>query len=161
MASKLSPRAAKIIGTGMLILSVVSLGFGGEQTLRGIEKKNSWNKVTAKVTNLEPVRGRRGRTSYKAWFAFTDPATNHSYTIKSKWSSNPPTFQRGQRVEVLYPAENPEEAVANTFTEVFFWAMVGGLAGLILGVFGWALRFGKRDDSPDQATPQADTTPTA
>ena len=146
MASKLSPRASRIIGTIMLILSVLSLGFGGEQALQGMEKKNNWNKATAMVTNLEPVRGRRGRTSYKAWFTFRDTATNHSYTVKSRWSSNPPSFQRGQRVEVLYPAENPEEAVANTFTEVFFWALVGGIAGLILGFCGWALRFGKRDN---------------
>ena len=146
MASKLSPRASRIIGIIMLILSVAALGFGGAQTLQGIEKKNNWNKTTAMVTNLEPVRGRRGRTTYKAWFAFRDPATNRSYTVKSNWSSSTPNFQRGQKVELLYPAENPEAAVANTFTEVFFWALVSGIAGLILGICGCSLRFGKNEE---------------
>lgn len=151
-SKKLSILAYRIMGMIMIILSVALLGFGGVQAWRGMEKKNTWSKVTAMVTSLEPVRGRRGRTSYKAWFAFQDPATNRSYTVKSNWSSNPPSFQRGQRVELLYPAANPEEAVANTFTEVFFWALIAGIGGLVLGICGLALRFGKRDDgdAPDE-----------
>lgn len=140
---QLSPRAAKIIGNILMILSVVALCFGGEQFIRGMNKRSEWCRAEAKVTHLEPVHGRRGRTSYKAWFAFRDPATNRSYSVRSTAASNPPAFRRGQRVEVLYPAEHPEEAVADTLMEVYYAAIFLGVAWVVLGVLGLALRFGR------------------
>ena len=157
MATKtkqLSPRAAKIIGSLLIIVSVIALCFGGEQVVKGIEKSHTWNKEIATVTHLEPVRGKRGRVSYKACLSFRDAATNHSYSIKSQIASNPPSFQRGQKVEVLDPADNPENAVVNSFMEIYFWALIAGVMGLVMGFFGCALSFGKQSKAePDPEAP--------
>lgn len=108
--------------------------------------RSEWSKAIATVTNLEPVRGSKRRVKYAAWFAFRDEATNRSYRVRSHMISYPPAFRRGQRVEMLYPADHPEDAVANRFMEVYFWAMALGLIGIVLAVFGFALRK-TRDDA--------------
>lgn len=149
MATKLSPRGAKIVGRLLLILSVASLIFCGYHVVQGQEKQNTWQKVTAKVTRLEPVHGRRGRISYKAWFSFRDPATNHSYSVHSNMSSGASTFRPGQQVELLYSPENPEAAVANRLLEIYFLAFVSGVIGLTLSICGLALCFGKKSRAPE------------
>ena len=155
MAKQLSPRKVKITGIILLLLSVAALCFCGEQVVEGIHKSHTWNKTTATVTHLEQVRGKRGRISYKACFSFRDPATNHSYSVKSKMSSSSPSYRRGQKVEMLYSPEAPEEAVVNTFVEIYFWAIVGGIIGAALGLFGWAALFDKQKEEAAESTQEA------
>lgn len=153
MAQKqLSPRTQRIIANILIILAVVAGLFGGDQLIKSINKRSEWNKAEAVVTRLEPIRGRRGRTTYAAWFTFRDPATHRSYTVKSKVNSNPPAFKVREKVEVLYPAEHPEDAVANTFMEVYLYALLLGAVFVIFGFMGLVLRFGK-SSTPEDAAP--------
>lgn len=154
MAQKkqLSPRAQRIIGNILIILSVVAGLFAGDQLVKSIHMRSEWNKTEAVVTRLEPIRGRRGRVSYAAWFSFHDPITHRSYSVKSKVNSNPPAFKVREKVELLYPSDNPEDAVANTFLEVYFYSLFLGGAFVVLGFLGLALRFGKGSKSQDEST---------
>ena len=152
--NQLSPRTQRIIGSILIILAVVAGLFGGDQLIKSINKRSEWNKAEAVVTRLEPVRGRRGRTTYAAWFTFRDPATHRSYTVKSKVNSNPPAFKVREKVEVLYPAGHPEDAVANTFMEVFLYTILLGGAFVVFGFLGLALRFGKNSKDEQPAPPE-------
>ena len=152
MKKQLSPRAQRIIGNILIILSVLSALFGGDQLVKSMRMRSEWSKAEATVTRLEPVRGRRGRTTYAAWFSFRDPATHRSYTVKSKVNSNPPAFKVREKIEVLYPADHPEDAVANTFLEVYFYVLLLGGVFVIFGFLGLALRFSK-GTTPEDAAP--------
>lgn len=150
MASKLSPRATKIIGYLLVIVSAIAIGFSINQTINGFETRNSWNKASAKVTRLErhTTHGRRGmRTTYTAWFSFWDPDSKRSYTVKSNVSMSSPMYTSGQKVEILYPKDHPEKAVINSVIEIFFIAIVCGVIGLISGLFGLFCLHGARKRS--------------
>ena len=139
MAKKLSPRAAKIIGYLLVIVSAIAISFAINQTTNGFDMRESWNKATAKVTRLErhTSHGRRGSTTiYTAWFSFWDDTTKRSYTVKSKIGMSHPTYRSGQMVEILYPTDHPENAVINSVMEIFLLAIISGAVGLLSGIFG-------------------------
>ncbi|MBQ3240682.1 MAG: hypothetical protein IJB00_05795 [Akkermansia sp.] len=49
------------------------------------------------------------------------PVGEQVYTIRSSLSSNPPAYEVGEKVEMLYPADKPEDAVPNTFWGLYIW----------------------------------------
>lgn len=156
---QLSPRTQRIIGNILIILSIVAGLFAGDQLIKSIHKRSEWCRAEAVVTRLEPIPSSRGRGGYAAWFSFRDPATHRSYSVKSKINSNPPIFQVREKVEVIYPADHPENAIANTFMELYLYSIFLGVAFVIFGFLGLALRFGK--NSKDELPAPSETQPEA
>lgn len=64
-------------------------------------------------------------------------------TAKDSLSSNPPRFQVGQEIDVLYNPENPHNARINNRLNLYFLpALLGGL-GLLFGGMGIIIVFSR------------------
>ena len=61
--------------------------------------------------------------------------------IQDSLSSNPPRFQVGQEIDVLYESENPQKARINKWMNLYFVPVLLGGMGLIFGGVGIAIVF--------------------
>lgn len=82
------------------------------------EKRDTWSRATATVAELEKVESSsNGGETWRPVFSLS--AEGKEYNIRSSSSSNPPAYRVGEQVEMLYPVENPAEAVTNTFAGLY------------------------------------------
>jgi hypothetical protein len=87
--------------------------------------------VTAqgKVVALKPVHSSRNNSiSYAPVFRFDVPGW-HFATVVSHTSSRPPAFKVGEGVTVLYQPGHPEDAVIDSFGQLWLGDLVFGIAG--------------------------------
>ena len=61
--------------------------------------------------------------------------------IQDSISSNPPRFQVGQEIDVLYESGNPQKARINKWMNLYFVPVLLGGLGLIFGGVGIAIVF--------------------
>jgi len=106
--------------------------------------------VQGRVVFMKPVREpQHNRLSFAPVFRFDVPGT-HFATVVSNTSSNPPAFKVGEAVTVHYERGHPENAVIDSFGQLWLgdWvfgsvgALFTGLSLLILV----SVRRGKRRD---------------
>ncbi len=64
-----------------------------------------------------------------------------SFVMQDNLSSNPPRFQVGQEIDVLYESENPQKARINKWMNLYFAPVLLGVLGLIFGGIGISLVF--------------------
>ncbi|MBL8090909.1 MAG: DUF3592 domain-containing protein [Anaerolineales bacterium] len=64
-------------------------------------------------------------------------------TAKDSLSRNPPQFQVGQEVDVLYNPENPHNARINKWLNLYFLPVLLGGLGLLFGGIGVLIVFSK------------------
>jgi hypothetical protein len=57
-------------------------------------------------------------------------------SFRSSTGSNPPSYDRGERVEVLYRADSPEDARINGFASLWLLPLIFGGIGLVITVVG-------------------------
>ena len=99
------------------------------------------------VVSLQQDRsgGRRGSYVYHPVFRFT-AQDGKEYRVKYNIGSNPPAWEPGEKVELIYRADNPEEAVPNTLWGKYAVAFILGVIGIgftVLGSFlAWYSRRG-------------------
>jgi hypothetical protein len=60
-------------------------------------------------------------------------------TFRSSTGSNPPSYEEGERVEVLYRADSPEDAQINGFASLWLLPLVFGGIGLLFAGIGTAV----------------------
>jgi Protein of unknown function (DUF3592) len=110
--------------------------------------------VQGKIAGFKPVRTRRGgHTTYAPVFRFDVPGT-HFATVVSHVSSGSPAFRVGEPVTVHYPPGHPEEAVIDSFGQL--WLMdcaVGGFGALFFGIGMLTLVSGWRRNRRDLPSP--------
>ena len=61
--------------------------------------------------------------------------------IQDSVSTNPPRFQVGQEIDVLYESGNPQKARINKWMNLYFAPVLLGCMGLIFGGVGIAIVF--------------------
>ncbi|KPI10207.1 Protein of unknown function DUF3592 [Actinobacteria bacterium OK074] len=66
-------------------------------------------------------------------------ADGTSTTFRDSTGSNPPAYERGERVEVLYRADSPEDARINGFLSLWLLPLVFGGVGLVIAGAGTAV----------------------
>ncbi|MFI5660798.1 DUF3592 domain-containing protein [Streptomyces sp. NPDC051684] len=54
------------------------------------------------------------------------------HTFRSSTGSNPPAYEQGERDEVLYRADDPEDARINGFLSLWLLPLIFGGIGLIV-----------------------------
>ncbi|MFD7620832.1 DUF3592 domain-containing protein [Streptomyces sp. NPDC059802] len=60
-------------------------------------------------------------------------------TFRSSTASNPPSYEQGERVEVLYRSDSPEDARINGFASLWLLPLIFGGIGLVIAGIGTAI----------------------
>ncbi len=91
------------------------------------------------VTELVPKRDKDdGSTTYTPVVMF-EADSGASVSFASSFSSNPPSYVVGERVEVLYAPGNPNEARINGFGSLWFGSMILGGLGTVFSTIGFGI----------------------
>ncbi|MGQ4386782.1 DUF3592 domain-containing protein [Streptomyces sp. SAS_270] len=65
-------------------------------------------------------------------------------TFRSSTGSNPPSYDRGEHVEVLYRADSPGDARINGFASLWLLPLIFGGIGLVFAGVGTAFAMARR-----------------
>ncbi|WP_115717821.1 DUF3592 domain-containing protein [Gallaecimonas mangrovi] len=97
--------------------------------------------VTApgQVVDLDYSQSSDGSGTYHPEVAFKDQyGQNHIFISNS--GSNPPSYDRGDSVEVIYLPSKPEQARINSFLSVWFVPIICSIFGVVFSAIGWGGR---------------------
>ncbi|MGW0337911.1 DUF3592 domain-containing protein [Streptomyces sp. NPDC003011] len=124
-----------------LILAGVSVSFlaNAERapgTVVALEWRNDDNGVSRKK------RVNDGPVAYPV-VEFTS-ADGTPRTFRSSTGSNPPSYEEGERVEVLYRADSPDDARIKGFASLWLLPLIFGGIGLLFAGIGTALAMVRR-----------------
>jgi hypothetical protein len=99
--------------------TVVALEWRDDDSNRGVSRKTS---VPDKPSAYPVVE-------------FTSADGTHR-TFRSSTGSNPPSYDEGDQVEVLYRADSPEDAEINGFASLWLLPLIFGGLGLVIAGIG-------------------------
>lgn len=135
-----------------ILLSLIPLGVGLLFLVISILVSSSMRKFVSKAqqtqgTIVDMVLSRGSSSS----------STNASYTyapvfefraisgqmirVQESVSSNPPQFQVGETVEVLYDPEDPQNARINKWSNLYLFPTLFGVIGLLITAIGVAVGY--------------------
>jgi hypothetical protein len=110
--------------------------------------------VQGRITSFRKMHHAR-HNSYAPVFRFELPGTRFA-TVVSRTSSSPPEFKVGDGVTVHYPAGHPEQAVIDSFGQLWLMDWVfGGFGALFFAVGLLTLVSGWRRNRRDLASPDS------
>ena len=124
----------------LLFIGLALTGLGWFLLLRAHGKVNGRPVIGGEVTELIPVRGSKGGTSYKLRVAYQDPGGNPG-TLITGWAQNPPAAKQGERVKLAWtgPGEPP---VLLLFSSLFGVGWVLVMAGFAMMAIGAGFAYG-------------------
>jgi hypothetical protein len=93
-------------------------------------------RAEGRVAELEYQRSSDGGGTYKPVVRFR-PEGAEEIEFRGTVGSNPPSFRKGEAVEVLYDPQAPERARINSFGQLWFVPVLLGVFGLVFGGIGW------------------------
>jgi hypothetical protein len=129
-----NPKKVAIFCATFLAVSLTMLGIAGFLVWKTSHFLDRAVSAQGTIIALVPViRPNQSRT-FAARFSFTTPA-KQAVTITSKSSSNPPEFEVGESVAVLYLPNNPADARIDSFFQL--WgasSIVGGIGTVFLAI---------------------------
>jgi len=96
--------------------------------------------VKATVTQMVYSHSSEGGGGYSPVYQFRT-LDGQTIVIQDSLASNPPRFQVGQQIEVLYDPGNPQNARINRWMSLYFVPVLLGGIGLIFGGVGIAIAF--------------------
>ena len=94
------------------------------------------------VTQMVYSHSSEGGGGYAPVYQFKT-LDGQTIVIQDSLSSNPPQFQVGQKIDVLYESANPQKARINKWMNLYFAPVLLGGMGLIFGGVGLAIVFPK------------------
>lgn len=119
-----------LLGFGMLAVSLF---------LYTATKEFLKDAVTAQGTVTELVRSKSSdSTTYRPVVEFKT-ADGSVVEFTSSMGSNPPSFSRGEVVEVFYEEASPEKAKINTFFSLWGLPLIFGSVGLVFFLIGFSM----------------------
>jgi len=118
----------------LLALGLAMSGLGVFLLLRAHRRVEGRQVIQGRVTELIPVRGSKGGTSYRLCVAYADPG-GQSGLLTTRWAQNPPAAQVGETVKLAWigPGEDPVLLLFGSLFGVGFALLVVGCALLALG----------------------------
>lgn len=81
------------------------------------------NRTLATVDELQRERGKKGRYTYRPIFKFvtvTGKEIHYPYSV----ASSPPDWALGDKATIVYPTNDPENALVLTYFGAFRWAII-------------------------------------
>ena len=136
-------------GWTLSVLGPVMLIFGGIGIAHEWKFLSVATRTQATVVEMVDHHGDSG-TSYAPVYVFRDVA-GQEQKVSSRCSSYPPSYQVGDRINVLYVPGFSRDSQIESFFEMWGWkAIIGGI-GLVHSLIGIVLLFvsRKRKDNAD------------
>lgn len=120
-----------LIGVGMLI-GAAALALDTRSFVAAAKR------APGSVIELVEKRDSDGSVTYKPVVAFTaDSGASVNFT--SSFSSNPPAYDVGEAVEVLYSPDNPNDARIRGFGSLWLGAVIVGGIGAVFAAIGFGI----------------------
>lgn len=123
-----------------LIFGLVGLAMGSAAiwvTYSTLQFRATALHAEGEVIGFGTSRGRKGGTMYTPQVRFYVPAAEGgpgaSVEIRGRVSSSSRSYDIGDRVDVYYPPEHPEDARIDSFMEQWFFPLIFGFFGLVFG----------------------------
>ncbi len=85
-------------------------------------------KAVGTVVEMKSVRDSDDDLTYKPVITYKD-RTGLEHTFTSSTSSNPPSYSVGDKVELLYDPQKPEQPSINTWIDLYIGVLVLGIIG--------------------------------
>lgn len=123
-----------ILGLGLLYLS----HYLAEDTLRFV---NEGVRVQGEVIDLHFSRDSEGDGTYRPEVKYQTPE-GVEYRFISSSGSNPASFSRGERVQILYLPENPQDGRIDAFFSLWGGTLICGVMGAIFALVGGGFMVG-------------------
>jgi hypothetical protein len=79
--------------------------------------------VPGVVVRLEPTSSPRNGNAYYSVFKFTDEA-GQTHECRTTFASNPPPYETGNNITVLYQPSHPESACIQCFSQLWLWPTI-------------------------------------
>lgn len=96
---------------------------------------NAAQKTQGVITQMIYRRSSKGGGSYLPEYSFKT-LEGQQITVRDNLSSNPPMFQVGQQIEVLYDPQNPQNARINKWMNLYFLPALFGFLGITFDCVG-------------------------
>ncbi len=130
----------------LFLVAAVFFFFAAKNYSATQEKIETWQKTEATIVGFEEQRGatstkgrQHSRKVYYPLFRFT-AADSQVYTVRGSVGSNPPDYQQGETVEVLYSKAEPDKAQINSPKDLYLACGLLAAFGVMSAVFGFVLQ---------------------
>jgi hypothetical protein len=122
---------------GVVFLAVgLGLGTGGFFAWKHVaDQRERGLRADGEVIRLERSGG-----AYYPWVRF-ETRNGTPVEFRGSVGSKPPAFEVGEKVEVLYQRDAPEDAHIDSFFENWFLALILGFLGTVFTLFGVLFTF--------------------
>lgn len=118
-----------LLNLAVVAMAAATLWFGW----RGYTMTTTGEKTIAQVVRLAESTDSEGSCCvYSPVFEYTVAGRRHSF--ESMNASSPPSYRVGQQVEILYNPEDPDDAVVNSFGELWLVATLLCPATLVVAL---------------------------
>jgi hypothetical protein len=90
------------------------------------------------VIKLVPKRGSKGSTTYSPMIKFKTQKGDE-FSFVGNTSSNPPSYHRGDKVDIFYNPQNPKNAKISSFVSLWLLPLIlfgMGSVFTLIGIFG-------------------------
>lgn len=124
-----------LLAIGCLLLSALF----GRQSYTLLQEGERAQGVVKELDRRQGTSSRSGARGlgyvYAPIFEFKTP-DGVTHVVRSSTWSDPPAFTQGEQVEVLYRAAAPNDAVINSFSQLWLTPLIPGSIGLVFGIVG-------------------------
>ena len=122
-----------LVGSGMGVGTYYAWSSMNELASEGIRTQGT-------VIDLEYRRDDEGSGTYAPVVEFYDEQGRRQVYYSSS-SSNPPAYDRGEKVDLFYKQGTPERAMIDSFSDRWLLPMILGLFTVVFGGVGYGLLF--------------------
>ena len=128
------------VGGFFFAFGLLFAGIGGWNLLSDQKLADTGTVAQGTVVAMSSSRDSDGGTTYRPTVEFFDKnGTRHEFT--SSVSSNPPSFSRGEKVEVIYDPTAPGKAIIDSFSTRYLLPLIFGGMGSLFALVGAGLVF--------------------
>jgi hypothetical protein len=140
-----------LMGLFFMLISFILIGWGIYSYKDKTENFATYKKTEGTVIRLREVPETENTgITYAPVIKYKD-ASGKEYTYESKHSSDPPDFNVGEKVQLIYDPADPEEVYVDSFREKWVLTIVLFLCGLIVFPISiWMIFTGFRRNKPSK-----------
>lgn len=130
-------KAAMALGSVLLLIGAALFLVAFNFALADRETMANGLRAEGQVIAVEGYRNRQGKVFHRPIVSFVDH-TGKTRQFVSSTGSNPPAYDRGDTVAVIYDPAKPQDAMIDSFAE----RHLGRLVFLVMGLFCAAMGAG-------------------